>query len=348
MTTLAESLNQPSTGRAIHDVLSAGLDVLSGSQTITFIPYIRTVLPIDGSVFWMAASIVGTAQQALAGLQSPDPITVPGSLHYASMGTQEEDETIVVRRVDFAAEKFIEAFAEISQNVLYVGEWGTEQFGSFKFTFSSRSSYYQEANLHHFVGDAIFPRTETQLIDDPAGFSDRPIVSNSLPFWLSMTVTPPFPGFSPPNLMMFPSYLVPTNLVPPYAAVHIPPESTRAIGAYPVLGRRGDHTQLVSERVRVTLYGLRSDEALDFQDYVIQYCSFDIGLGLMNMPVISDDKRTQLELSVLAMKKSIEFEVSYLQHRARDVGRRFIKQAVVTVIPPALNAAQLAMLDGTY
>ena len=63
-------------------------------------------------------------------------------------------------------------------------------FGEVGFSFSARRSYYQQADLHHYVGDAIYPAFETQVIDTSEELTelleDRLIVSNSLPIWLSL------------------------------------------------------------------------------------------------------------------------------------------------------------------
>jgi hypothetical protein len=80
--------------------------------------------------------------------------------------------------------------------------------------------------------------------------------------------------------------------------------------------------------VRITLYGTRNFSALDFVDCVNQY-SLDTDLiGIMNLPTVRDEKRTQSELSTIAMKKSVEFVVSYYQQRANDVARQIILSAI--------------------
>ena len=78
------------------------------------------------------------------------------------------------------------------------------------------------------------------------------------------------------------------------------------------------------------MYGLGNNQAMDFQDYVFQYSLNTDVIGVMNMPVIRDEKRTQSELSVIAMKKSIEIEVSYYQARVNTIARQFIKSAIPT------------------
>ena len=71
------------------------------------------------------------------------------------------------------------------------------------------------------------------------------------------------------SLQVFPSYLSPDNAALPYAAVHV--EETNALQAVPSRGRRTEHDQLSSDRVKVTLYGATARKAADFYDFVLQY-----------------------------------------------------------------------------
>lgn len=326
MVSILESL-QDGQQLSLHDALDAGLDVLSGSQEVTFVPYIRQVLPIDGFVFWMRADLLSDQQLASVNLSAPLNQTISGSLHYSSVGSQDFDESIVIRRVDFTAQQQITAFAEIASSVLYIAEWNTHA-GKFKFTFSSRNSYYVQANLHHYVGDAVYPVFEAQLIETLSDLDDRQVVSNSLPIWLRMVQAPPFPETITSNLPLFPAYLVPDNLPPPYGAVYIAPSSTRPLQAMPILGHRSSHSQLMTENVKFDLYGLRNDEALDFLDYLIGYSELTGDFGVMTPPVLKDELRTQVELGALAQKKTLELGVSYYQSSARDLARQVIKTAV--------------------
>lgn len=328
MPTLGESVPT----RPIHAALSQGLDVLSGQQTVAFYPYIRQVLPLDGWVFWVRASLLSGPQLALAGLSSSNSISVPGSLHYASQGNQVTEETIVVRRVDFAAEQPIEALGVIAPTILWVGTWQTG-LGDFKFALSARSSFYTEANISHYIGDAVYAPLESQLVDDPGQLTTRQIVSNSMPIWLRMIREPPFPPLlewvPPENFALYPEKLVPENLPPPYGAVEI--TNTRALQAFPTIGPRSEHSQLCAEHVRLHLYGLDNDKALDWQDYFINYCTITPDMGIMTIPIMYDEHRNQTELAVVAQYKTFDVEISYLQRRARDLARQYIATAIPAI-----------------
>ena len=93
------------------------------------------------------------------------------------------------------------------------------------------------------------------------------------------------------------------------------------------------HSQLTKETVRITFFGVRNDDALSFVDFVNQYTlDNDAVMGIMNMPAIKDEKVAQVELSIIAQKKSIEYEISYYQRSARKIARELILSAIPTFI----------------
>jgi hypothetical protein len=324
--------------------LKAGVDQLSLNQEITFTRYVRLILPLDGYAFWVRADLVSagalynaTKFNATAYNKPPRVVSAAktlvakGSFHYATETHQDEAETFGVNRVVFTSEIEVQDLNEIAPNELYVGE-----FEGVRFAFSSRGSFYRQADLFHYVGVAVYPDMATQLVDSLVGFDRSLVVSNSLPVWLSLNGYNPFYGYGNPSLPIYPSFLVPDNIEPPFAAVHIAPENTRALTATQHLDQRSSIRQLVADKVRVTIWGTRNVSALDFVACVNQY-SADYGvIGMMNQPVVRDEKRTQAELATIAMKKTVEFEVSYYQERINDVARQMILSAI-----PAFNIGGL-------
>lgn len=317
--------------------LAAGVEAISLNQTIQFTLYKRLVLPLDGYVFWVRASLYGPSalpDKALIGRVGPNQppsvssaartFVAKGSLHYSTDTRQEESENYAANRVVFTAEELVNPLNETAPNTLWIGEWE-----GLRFAFSSRGPYYRQADLHHYVGFAVYSDMATQIIDDPSGFDSRNVVvSNSLPAWLALNGYNPGYGFGNPSLVLYPSFLTPSNLEPPYAAVHIPPEATRTLAMAPRIdSRTSTHSQLCADLVRITLWGTRNFSALDFVDCVNQYSSDFGAIGMMNSPVVRDEKRTQTELGTLAMKKTVEFEVSYLQSRINDVAMQAIQRA---------------------
>ena len=323
----------------LSSTLAAGVAQISGGQAITFTKYIRVVLPIDGFVFWVSAILASASAQLNASalnslplnqnqtVTQPTSIIVTGSLHYATTRGQNEDETIDVNRVVFTATSQIESFNQTSPNVMYLGE-----FNNIRFSFSARQQFYQQSGLYHYTGEAVYPEMEPQIIDALEGFDTlNAVVSNSLPIWLAMDqMAPPFPYPASQTLPLYPSFAVPANLAPPYGAVHIAPTDTRAIQATAFIDSEMNHWQLVEDTVKVTFYGARNFNVMDFIDYVNNLSlQDDSPFGIMNMPIPRDEKRTQVELGILAQKKTVEFRISYYQARARAIAR----QLILTVIP---------------
>lgn len=331
--------------------LGAGVETISLDQKIKFTLYARVVLPLDGYVFFIrsdllsapvlvAAKPVSTATLArIEGMRAE--IHATGSLHYATDVRQEEAETLAVNAVTFTSLREIQDLNYVSPALLYIGE-----FDGRRFAFSRRKSFFKQANLWHYVGDAIYPDMEAQIIDSVADFDATDVVvSNSLPAWLALNNYAPVYGYGN-AIPLFPSFLVPPNIEPPWGAVHVYPESTRELAMTQTIDpATSTLDQLCAERVKVTLWGTRNNDALDFVACVNQYSADQEIIGLMNVPVIQDEKRTQAELAAIAMKKSVTFEVSYQQRRINDVARQIIKRALVSfyIEPPQSDAQPMGM-----
>ena len=341
MPTVEESLFVQSPIRAALDL---GVEQISAQQTITFTKYVKIVLPLDGFVFWVKADLLSASAlfnaaafntatfDGTVSVITPAPtITIKGSFHHATAKRQNEDETVAVNEIVFTAEAPVQDFNEIGPTVLFLGT--VPETGE-RYAFRERLPYYKQADLFHYRGTAVYPALASQIVDSVADFdSTSLVISNSLPIWLSLNgYLPLYPSFGNSSVMLYPSFALPDNLSPPYAAVHIVPESTSALQSAPYLDATLSHTQLVEERVRVTLYGLRNNAALDFVDCVSQFTVDTGDMGIMNMPVVRDEKRTQAELAILAMKKAAEFRVNYYQERANAIGRQLILKAIPTFI----------------
>ena len=327
--------------------LAVGLDTLSNDDEVTFTQYVRLVLPLDGFVFWIKTDLVtesallnamqfNTAEMnaTLNAVKAMPTFIVKGSFHYSTQQKQDEAEVEANNTVIFSAESPIQQFNDINPNILWIGQYGgdLEGFdGPIKFAFSSRGRYYQTADVFHYSGIAVLPAFEAQLIDSADDLLNRePFVSNSLPIWLSLSnYTPPYNNGISNSLALYPSFLIPDNLPPPYGAVHIFPEETISFQAAPIFGPTLQQEALCRDRVRVTLYGLNNSDAMTFLAAVLQFSYDGNAIGMMNMPAIRDEKRTAPELNVIAQKKTIEFEVSYYQNVARDIARQMISSVLI-------------------
>lgn len=326
MASISEALEEQS---QLNASLNAGLDAISSSQFVTFTKYVRVVLPADGFVFWVKASLLSESAllnalrfnsvpftQTPTLTQTDNTRVIGGSIHYSTQTQQAEDEVTQRNQVIFTSKEDLDPFNETGPSVRWLGE-----FDGIRFFFSRRNPMYLQAGIYHYVGDAVMQAFESQIIDDPAQINTRDvIVSNSLPLWIKMDTIMP----------LYPSFLALENAHPPYATIHIDPQNTTALQAFPHTDSTGSQWQLTSDKVRITIYGLRNGPIMDFVQYVIEQ-SLNDEFGIMNMPIVKDGKRGQTELVALAQQKIVEFEVSYYQSRMRDIARRLILSAIPTV-----------------
>lgn len=292
----------------IRGPLAVGLNVIDEQQIVAFTLYYRRVLPADGFVFWINSALVNES-----GLSTT--FNARGSLHHTTVNSQDESESMSIHQMVFTSLQVVDQLAAIESDSLWLGETAGQ-----KYAFSSRSSWYRQAHLWHYTGDAVYPPLSTQVVDTLPDLTNR-IVSNSLPIWLTLNTR--FP--------LFPSMIVPDNMDPPFASVHIGEDDTSPMMAGAYFDKTKTRWQLSKDRVRVVTYGVRNDEILDWIDDVQDYCIANPStMGIMNSPIPKDAKRGQVEISTLAQKKVIEFEVDYYQSRSRDVARQLITTALMT------------------
>lgn len=301
----------------MQGILRDGLEALDLEQAISFQRYTRVVFKSDGFVFWSPIA----------------PKVVKGALTFGVESLQNEDETLGSATCLFTSEAQVTDFFDGVEGELLVA---TNDAG-FRFAFSQQNGYFQQADLWHYWGRSIPPALSNLLLDDPNSIDpDRPVLSNSMPLWLGLNGFSSlyYGGFSNKGVpftvaapILYPSYLVSPNLKPPYGSVHIPEDYPQALQATPWLDRNRNHWQLVTDRVRITLFGLQNDEAMDFVDTVNQYSLVTDNIGIMDMPIVRDGIRVQNELSARAMKKVIDFQVSYYQVRSAQVARQLILSA---------------------
>lgn len=320
-----------SSGLPLANALAAGLSDISYKATVNFTAYVRTVLPLDGFVFWVRADLVSGA--AKTGLDAdtyngPATIQIPGSLHTSTETFQHEEQNLDLSTVIFTTTEEVRPFHDVGQNFVWIGD-----FQGIRFGINTRNNYYRQAGLHHYVGSTIVPTVETQIIDDVSQLEEQElVVSNSLPFFLAMSSQPDLYGWLyPPSIPFYPSFLSPDNMIPPYATVHVEPNTTQALQAGAAFDINGTRWQLTSETVRMTFFGLRNQQIMDVLDYITRWMLIYDKLGLMNMPVVHDEKQQQPEIGALAIRKTVTFEVNYYQKASRDISIQLIKHCIPTI-----------------
>lgn len=341
-------------GKPIQSVLDLGIETLSLETVVSFYRYVRLVLPLDGFVFWVRASLVSpnaifnaspmnksafnvgprysdiSPAMSYDVTQKPSVLNAKGSIHYSLDASAEEEGSYSRNQVVFTSEVPVKNLEEIDPNELYIGD-----YDGLRFSFSRQGKFYEPAEIYHYVGTAITAVMQTQIIDDPIAFDSRSlVVSNSLPLWLMMNLGQPYLPWPPPAapIQLFPSFLVPVNQAPPYGSVHIEPGSTEAIQAVPLIDQSMTHWQLVKEKVDITLFGLRNYNALGFVDYVYSASTFTDWFGIMNSPIVQDEKHPQVEINAIAMKKKVSFEINYYQGTIRNIARQLILSCIPTYV----------------
>ena len=286
-------------------VLNTGLRVIDQDQVIEFVAYRRVILPFDGYVFWYKDATI-------------EPITISGSLHYQTDQKQELDKTHSYQNVVFTTSVEVQHFNDIQPDTLWLGQWADFEFG-----FSSHANRYEQAGLWHYLGQAVYPEMRTQIIESANDLPPTPVVSNSLPVWLALS------DFGP----VYPSFLIPENLTPPYIVCDIQEKDTTAIQpiAAQVCGRT---YQLMQDRIRLISYGLINQDVQNYIQYIIQ-SSLSGSFGIMQSGIrVSDGKRIQSEMNVIAQQKFIELDVSYNQSAVFDIAVKYIKKVLpVSLIP---------------
>lgn len=338
--------------------LAAGVDTVSLKQEITFDLYAQVILPIDGFVFWVKASRLSASALINAspinsfalnqGSSSSTPAQVPaltfkamGSLHYATDSRQTDEANYASNRVIFTSEVPLQDMNLIGPKLMYIGTFDSPNAQTpnaprtttpIRFAFSSRGSFYQQADLWHYTGNAVYSFMASQIVDDPELLvTNRAIVSNSIPLWLEYgQFRPDWPVPVPrPRIAIYPAMLSTDNEEPPFITVRI--DRTVSEQSAPFLTRVTNQYELCTDDVTMTIFGASNSVAQDILQSILQF-SYDTGtFGITNVPVITDPRLGQNELNVLAQKKVIEFQVSYNQSTVRNVARQLIEHCIVTV-----------------
>jgi len=309
--------------------LAQGVETLSGNEKVTFTLYVKMVLPLDGYVFWVNASLLSDSALYNASQYNrllynnypngvpPKQITATGSFHFNQEIHQLADRTTTYNHVIFTSIQPIQDLNLTNPQFLYIANYQENRFA-----FSRRENYYKQADLYHYRGDALYSIMDTQIIDSMTGFDTTSvIVSNSLPIWLGLN------QFFP----LYPSYLVEQNLPPIYATVDIDPNQTTALQDVMLLDSESNPWQLTKDIVKLEIFGIRNQEALNFVEYVLDYMRNYDTMGLMNMPIMQDAKVTQPEMGIIAQKKVITFEISYYQTTVNNIARQLIESAFITL-----------------
>ena len=317
---------------AMQSALRAGIDVIDTNQSVEFRQFEKIALSPDDFVFWRLTG---------------QTMTIKGSLHFSTDRVQEEDQTIGVNSVIFSAQQEVTAFNAISPTTMWIAKWRpSEDVDPISIAFSRRGPYYVQADVWHYAGQAVYPALASQIIETAADLPQGPIVTNSLPIWLAAPQLPFETDSTAAPVPVYPSFLVPDNVTPPYIVVHIEPNETHVLQDFPTFGvwpgtivpnsgaspqHQLTSWQLAHDRVKITLYGFNNQAAIRYMVGLQDYSLFTDDFGYMNMPTIRDEHRKQTEIAALAMKKVIHIDASYYQSTADAIARRLILSARMSI-----------------
>lgn len=304
--------------KPLENVLETATATLSSCDSVTFTLYVRTVLPLDGFVFWVKASILSAHQREVALREDsnlPDQVKVKGSYHQREISRQSDSENVDESHVTFTANEKCDVLGVKYPSAMYIGERD-----GVRFSFSHTLDHYQQSGIWHYRGMAILPTMFSQIVDDARDLPANRIVSSSLPFWLSVDRYAP----------VFPAKLVPQNLTTPYIAVACGKPKPWQFAPEYIDGQR---YQLVTETVTVFLQQFDNEQALNYMDHVVRYALETELIGVSNSPVVEDARNSQVETRTIDQAKVITFEVNYYQQSVSDLARRLILEATIDIIP---------------
>ena len=120
--------------------LAQGVETLSGNEQVTFTLYVKLVLPLDGYVFWVNASLLTdsalyNASQYNRLLYDNYPegvparqITVSGSFHFNQELHQLSDRTTTYNHIIFTSTQPIQDFNLINPQFLYIANYENNRF----------------------------------------------------------------------------------------------------------------------------------------------------------------------------------------------------------------------------
>ncbi|MPW00404.1 hypothetical protein [Bombella apis] len=164
------------TGTPLANALAAGLNDISYGQTIRFTRYQRTVLPVDGFVFWVST---GETQD------------VQGAIHVTTGNELTEDQAYDQSSIVLTTKTEVHQFHDLAPDTVWIGD-----FEGVRFAISSRSSRYNQAGLFHYLGSTVTPAFQSQFIDSAAMLQKmEPVTSSSLALFLALpTLGSPWTG----------------------------------------------------------------------------------------------------------------------------------------------------------
>jgi hypothetical protein len=284
-----------------------------------FRKFLRRRALADGRVFIVLATLLPEDKT-----EGDHEYNIMGVMHYDNDVKQNVDETPTRNLVVFACDRPV-PFWGVAGDSEYISSSVGD--GLQYIVFDRQTQTFQQSGIHQYTGRELFPANRSQIIETGEQLQRllNVTVSNSLPKLLKIA----------PDRVKFPSYLIPSDLTPPYIVVHVDTASTTPLHWAPTVDRTGSEYQHMRETVYFICYGLDDQEVSAFTREIRDWCEAPSHeMGLTVAPTVQESLRTQSELNILAMKKVIKMEVNYPHFITRNAP----KPAFKTVVLPPFRA----------
>lgn len=316
MTLSATDILNNNAQNSLSRSVGSGMNDICYEGTVLFRQYRKIVLPLDRFIFWLA---------------TPQTMTITGSLHIETHNRHTETERYDYSDMVLTTQEEVQTFHQKPTDTLWMA-----CIDGTHFSIDGQKKHFKQAGLFHYFGSNVPPSFRSQFIHTEAELDDyHPVISSSLPIFLALPhIGSPALGWCPwpKDVPIFPSFSSPDNQEPPYIIIHNDPHSAQPVGLGTVDPTTGASTQIMTEKVKLTLIGLPHQKASNIRDYIRHWALLHPDtLGITNIPVIVDEKSTLDEISALSMMKHIEFDVMYIQNTARDCAFKLIEHAKMTL-----------------
>jgi len=294
------------TTHELDNTLFEGYQQLSGNQKITFTRYVSKILPIDGWHFWVKAEL-------LDGETEPFNKVVSGTLHQSVNQTQEATKSNAITSIILTVNQPIDLLKEVNQESMWLGEYD----GS-KFSFNIQNAFYDNANQFHYAGDAVYIENSDAFIDDINDLNlDDTVITNCIPLFIALN----------DQVQIYPAFLNPTNLKPPYATIEV--KQTTGVAAGITFNEFDDSKLMQWDKVELSIFGLRKKQLSDFLKYLTTKQLETEAFGIYWLPSIQNENIPQSEVNILTNKKVLSFDVNYVIEDIRNAATAFIENIFV-------------------
>ncbi len=276
------------------NILRNGVDFLKDGQTISFTTYRRAVLPFEGFVYWIK----------LHGGEK----SIESMIHKTDELYQEED--------SFRNESTI--LITTRESLFNFSQDGIDEIKVFNYQDSlyvlrKTGENADQSGIYHNMAHIVEPQMQNTFLDTEDDFRNRNMqFSSSVPLFIMFSMGL-FDLFQD-HYDMYPGWLTPYNKKPPYISINVSDtEALSSATAYETVDGNTYIGKLVTEKVTFTLYGYDNEQIMIFLSDLEKWSMVYNYVGFMSSPAIVDEIHSKVETGTVALKKTIEVDISYIQ-----------------------------------